>query len=461
LREALDWLRDTLAPAYEERSRSFLKDPWAARDAYIQIILNRSPEGINGFFHEHTVRALNDAEKTAVLKLMELQRQAMLMYTSCGWFFDDLSGIETIQVLQYAGRAIQLGREIFGDGMESPFLAHLEKARSNVPPYGNGRHIYEQFVKPAMVDLKDVGAHYAIGSIFEERSERTAVYCYTIDQKDYQISESGGTKLAAGRATITSEITRESADLSFCALHRGDQTINCGVRAYQGEKTYQAMLHDISRSFDKGDLAKTVRLLDKHFGSSLYSLKSLFRDDQHKILNLLMESAVQEAEQEYQQLYEYHAPMMRLLKELKIPAPKAIYAAAEITINAGLRRACEEEKFDPEHIKALLKEAGETGIALDADTLEFAFRETIEKMAERLADNPSDLSLIKRIEAAAGLVGSLPFQVNLWRTQNIFYEILQKVYEAFRQKGEMGDKKAIEWLKHFRMLGAKLYIRVE
>jgi alpha-amylase/alpha-mannosidase (GH57 family) len=461
LREALDWLRDTLAPAYEERSRSFFKDPWAARDAYIRIILNRSPEGMDGFFHEQTVRALTDVEKTAALKLLELQRHAMLMYTSCGWFFDDLSGIETIQIIQYAGRVLQLAREIFGDGTESPFLAHLERAKSNIPAHGNGRHIYEQFVKPAMVDLKDVGAHYAIGSIFDERSERTAVYCYTIDQKDYKISESGRTKLAMGRATITSEITRESADLCFGVLHGGDRAINCGVRTYQGEKNYQAMRREISRSFDKGDLPKTIRLMNNHFGSSLYSLKSLFRDEQRKILNLIMESTIQDAEKEYRRLYERHAPMMRLLRELKIPAPKAIYSAAEVAINAGLRRAFEEKRFDPEQVEDLLKEAGETGIALDADTLEFVFRETVEHMAERLADDPSDLSLIKRLEAAVGLAGSLPFRVNLWRTQNIFYEILQKVYETFRHKADQGGKKAVEWLRHLRRLGDKLSVRVE
>jgi hypothetical protein len=264
-----------------------------------------------------------------------------------------------------------------------------------------------------------------------------------------------------GRAMITSEITRESADLCFGVLRGGDRTINCGVRTYQGEKTYQAMRREISRSFGKGALPKTIRLMNSHFGSSLYSLKSLFRDEQRKILNLIMESTVQDAEKEYRRLYEHHAPMMRLLKELKIPAPKAIYSAAEVAINAGLRRAFKEKRFDPEQVEDLLKEAGETGIALDADTLEFVFRETIEHMAERLADDPSDLSLIKRLEAAVGLAGSLPFQVNLWRTQNIFYEILQKVYEAFRHKADQGGKKAVEWLKHLRRLGDKLYVRVE
>ncbi|OGP54939.1 MAG: glycoside hydrolase, partial [Deltaproteobacteria bacterium RBG_13_52_11] len=282
LRAALNWLRDTLAPAFEERSRSFVKDPWATRDAYIQIILNRSPEGMDGFFNEHAIRALNDAERTAVFKLMELQRHTLLMYTSCGWFFDDLSGIETIQIMQYAGRAVQLAQEIFGDGTEPQFLALLEQAKSNIPAYGNGRHIYEQLIKPAMADLKDVGAHYAICSLFEECAERTSVYCYTVERKDCQSSEAGRAKLVWGRAIVTSEITREAADLCFGVLHWGDHTMNCGVGDYQGEEAYQAMTHEICDPFDEGDLPKTIRLMDKHFGSSPYSLKSLFRDEQRK-----------------------------------------------------------------------------------------------------------------------------------------------------------------------------------
>jgi alpha-amylase/alpha-mannosidase (GH57 family) len=461
LRVAFDWLRDTLAPPFEEQARFFVKDPWGARNAYIQIILNRSTKEMDRFFHVHATRDLNDGERTTVLKLMELQRHTLLMYTSCGWFFDDLSGIETIQVMQYAGRAVQLAQEIFGNGTEPQFLALLEKAVSNIPAYGNGRSVYKQFVRPAMANLKDVGAHYALCSLFGEYAERTSTYCYTIERKDYQSSEAGRAKLVAGRAMVTSEITRESADLCFGVLHWGDHTMNCGIGDYGGEEAYQAMKHEISGSFGKGDFPQTMRLMDKYFGSSLYSLKSLFHDEQRTILNLIMESAVQDAENEYRQLYEYHAPMMRFLKELKISAPKALYTAAEITINAVLRRAFAEKGFAPEQIESLLGEAREMGIALDADILEFTFRKNIERMLEDILNNPSELPLIKQIGTAVELLDSLPFQVNLWKAQNIFHAILEGIYGEFRQKADEGDKKARAWLKHFRGLGDKLYVRVE
>jgi len=209
LRESLDWLRDAIAPAYEEKARQFLKDPWDARNDYIRVILDRSPENTEGFLNQHASRTLNEDEKITVLKLLELQRHAMLMYTSCGWFFSELSGIETNQVIQYACRAVQLAREVFGEDMESQFVELLERAMSNIPELGNGRRIYEKSVKPDTLDLETVGAHYAMSSLFEEYGQKASIYCYTVDQDDYQSSEAGRARLVVGRATVASEITRE------------------------------------------------------------------------------------------------------------------------------------------------------------------------------------------------------------------------------------------------------------
>jgi alpha-amylase/alpha-mannosidase (GH57 family) len=183
LRGALDWLRDSLAPQYETGARQFLKDPWGARDDYIQIILDRSPENVEDFLKEHATRMLHEEEKVTVLKLLELQRHTMLMYTSCGWFFDELSGIETVQVIRYAGRAIQLAQEVSGDALESRFLELLSDAKSNIKKKSDGGQIYEKFVKSAMVSLKKVAAHYAMSSLFEEYTQRTPIYCYTVDQE--------------------------------------------------------------------------------------------------------------------------------------------------------------------------------------------------------------------------------------------------------------------------------------
>ena len=166
LRAALDWLRDAVNPAFEQMARQFLTDPWAARDDYIDIIVDRSPERISAFMIRHATRPLNSEDEITVLNLMELQRHLMLMYTSCGWFFDELSGIETVQDIKYAGRVLQLADQLFSEPFEPGFLEHLELAKSNIPEHRDGRNIYEKMVRPFMLDMKDVGAHYALSSLF-------------------------------------------------------------------------------------------------------------------------------------------------------------------------------------------------------------------------------------------------------------------------------------------------------
>ena len=166
----------------------------------------------------------------------------MLMYTSCGWFFDELSGIETVQVIHYAGRAISLMQDLGGDALETGFLERLEQAQSNLPEDGDGRQIYEKFVKPGMLDLEKVGAHYAVSSLFQEYPKQTRIYCYSVDQEDYQHSEVGNAKLAVGRVRITSEITREAITLDFGALHFGEQNLCAGVQEFKSLEAYEAMV---------------------------------------------------------------------------------------------------------------------------------------------------------------------------------------------------------------------------
>ena len=462
LREGLDWLRDTLAPLYEENAGTLLTDPWKARDDYIDIILDRSPETHERFLADHARHPLTEGETVEVLKLLELQRHAMLMYTSCGWFFSDLSGIETVQVLQYAGRAVQLARELGGDALEPRFLERLEQAKSNVPRHGDGSHIYERFVRPAMLDLSEVGAHYAVSSLFGEHPEQAAIGCYRAEREDYQTFEAGKVRLVVGRARFTSVVTHESALQSFAVLHFGDHNLNCGVRAFEDEEAYQTLVDEITEPFARADFPEVLRFLDKSFGGSTYSLRSLFRDERRKVLNLILEATLEEAESLHNQLYENHAPLLRFLKDLGIPPPKAVYASAEFVLNSHLRKALDNsDEFDLGRIGTLLDEAQMEDVSLDTASLEYVFRRSIERMAERLSASPTDLSLLQKLEEAAGLMESLPFEVNTWRVQNVFYEMVQTVCPEVKRRAEQGDAQAQEWVGSFLALGEKLSVLVE
>jgi len=452
-------LRDSLALPFEDRGRELLKDPWAARNDYLSVINDRSTENAERFFDRHAARPLNDADKTTVLKLLELQRHAMLMYTSCGWFFDELSGIETVQVIQFAARAVQLAQELFGDSLEGQFVERLALAKSNLPEHGDGRRVYEKFVRPAMVDWERLGAHYAISSLFESYPEQTKIYCFMAEREDYQILEAGMAKMAVGRVKLISEITRESSALGFGVIHMGDHNVNGGVQKYLSNESYLTLIHEAAEPLTRADFAEVIRLMDRRFGESHYSVRSLFRDEQRKTLDLILSATLGEAETLYRQIYEHRAPMMRFLTALHIPLPKAFQSAAEIVLNGYLRRAFEQEEIDTERINGLLETAKVEGISLDNATLEFAFRKNIERMAERFAAEPTEAHL-RLLDTAAGLLRSLPFTVDLWKVQNVYYGMLKNVYPKMRENKERDDESAQALIRGFEALGQKLAVKV-
>jgi alpha-amylase/alpha-mannosidase (GH57 family) len=461
LRTALDWLRDALAPAYETKIQQYLKDPWPARNDYIHILLDRSPKSIEAFFHRHAKHPLSKTDKSRVLKLLEIQHQTMLMYTSCGWFFDDISGIETLQIIQYAGRALQLTSDIFGQDLEPRFLEQLARAKSNIRTHGDGRRIYQKFVKPAVVDLKKVAAHYAISSLFEDYPEQTSIFCFSARQHDYHCVEADKAKLVVGHTAVTSHVTGESEQFYFGVLHLGDHNTTCGVEEYFNEKRYQSLCSSIVDLFNAADFPRILKLLDQHFKGSLFSLKSLFRDQQRKILDLLIEPAIPAIISAYRHLYEPHMPLLRFLKDSGSHPPKVLSTAAELVLNHDLWREFDRELLDYEAVHRLLEEVHLAGIILETDTLEYTLRKNLERVAVRFQNRPEEFELLDSLATGVKLVNSLPFDVNLRKVQNVYYELLHRVYPDCRRQVQNGDQSAGKWVERFIQLGEKLLIHME
>jgi alpha-amylase/alpha-mannosidase (GH57 family) len=462
LRHAFDWLRDTIASPFENKGREIFRDPWAARNEYIDVILNRCAENSDRFFTEQAAHELTQDEKVTALKLMEMQRHAMLMYTSCGWFFDELSGIETTQVIQYAARTLQLYERIFDESIEPAFLDRLSAAKSNIPQHQDGRVIYEKFVRPAMVDRKKVAGHYGLISLFEPFPEEAKVYCYKVHLEDSERLEAGRSKLAIGRARITSEITQESEILTFGAMHISDHVMNCGVRREERQEDYATLKQEIIDPFNRADFSEVIRVLDREFCGSTYSLRSIFHDDQRKILKVILQSTLAEAEAVYRQVYETHAPMMRFLSDLSIPLPRAFSIAAEFALNSSLRTAFEDVgNLDFTRINTLIDEAHVQGVSLDGPTLGYALRRTIKQLSQQFVENPDNIELMKKFEAAARVARSLPFEVNVWRAQNNYYHMLQKIYPKRVEMASRGDSAARVWVAHFVALGKNLSVNVD
>lgn len=460
LRDALDWLRDQVAPAYESKARGFFSDPWRARDEYISVILDRSDENVAQFFQQQAGRELNEEEQFHCLRLLELQRHAMLMFTSCGWFFDELSGIETVQVIQYAGRVLQLAKNLFDLDLEPAFLDRLAKARSNIREHRDGRHIYEKFVKPAIMDRERLGAHFAVSSLFENYPDKAWIHKFLFEQQHRQVFEVGKTRLVIGKAKVTFAITRGSDVFSYAAMHFGDHNVNGGVRYYRGDEAYQSLLGEISEAFQRADFPQVIRLMDHHFGESHYSLKSLFRDEQRKILQQILASTGQDLESRYRQITDQYTPLMRFLKDIGAPLPGALKTAAIFILNAELRRQFEGGQPDPARIQTLLQEARTDSVDLQREELGYAIKAHFDSQLEQLTKTPDDIALLTRTAEIAETVRTVDIEVNLWKTQNLYFKLLKNVASAYHEKAGQDDAPAKEWQQQFVKLGDQLGFKV-
>ena len=463
LRAALDFLRDATAPLAEALAKGLLADLWSARDAYIDVVLDRSTAAKDRFFARHAARVLTAEERIIVLELLELERHTQLMYTSCGWFFDEISGIETIQIIAYAGRVLQLAAKLFdgpGLALEQQFLDILAKAKSNVPEIGDGAELYRRYVTAIRIGLEQVGAHYAISSVFRSYPEEGELFCFELHRDSHESFTSGRGKVALGRAHIRSRITEETEEICFAVLHLGDQNLSAAVRHFSSDNpddvaAFAAFSTDVGNAIRHANLPEVIRLIDRSFGTLAYSLTSLFADEQHRILRTILDRTLAEMEDSLRKIYEDHASLLRFLTESGMAAPPALAIAANFAINSSLRRAISAENFDASEIGTLFARATADQIVVDTQVLSFAAGERMKRAMvalEAAAEKEHAMkgALQTALTIAVGL-RTLPFDVNLWQAQNIWNDLFRRSDKHYWSP---------EWKLAFKKLGEALYISV-
>jgi alpha-amylase/alpha-mannosidase (GH57 family) len=460
LRKGLDELRDALIPLTERVGNKLFKDVWAARDAYISVVLDRTEETIEEFLREHRGRRLTADERVRALELMEMQRHTQLMYTSCAWFFDDISGIETVQIIAYAARVLQLAECVFGDaaaGLETAFLERLAEARSNDPISGDGTRLYHKKVAALQLGLEQVAAHYAISSIFSSFAEETDLYCYKVRRDSYDIHTSGRGRLALGRITISSNITGEVKSYSFAVLHFGDQNITAAVKAYSSADAagFEAFKEEAAAQVLRADFPDVIRLLDRYYGHIDYSLTSLFTDDQRRIVRLILNSTLWDIEKSLTSIYEDHASLLHYLSQAGLPKPPALALAAGFAVNAGLRRALEADPIDLALMRSYLKLAKADGVQLETATLSYLADQRMKLATVELQMSTGSLEMLDRALTLSRTITELPFELNLWQAQNIWYEIMRSSNYALTS---LAPEDRPLWDRDFAELGRLLNI---
>ncbi|WP_242917511.1 DUF3536 domain-containing protein [Pontibacter liquoris] len=461
LRNAFDWLRDQLVPLYEQEMQKLTpEDPWAARNDYIQIVMDRSEKNVEKFIKSHTSRELTPEEKVRFLELLEMQYHTMLMYTSCGWFFDEVTGIETMQDIFYAARALQLAQLISQANLEAHFIELLSLAKSNIKSQVDAGHAYITIVKPTMVDLLRVSAHYAISSLFAAYPDNIDFYSFHAATKHYQMRTVGRQKLAVGQATITSKITWQEIFVTFGVLHLGDHQLFGGVREFVSEEAFGLMQADLSAAFEKGNTSETIMLLDKHFESHSYSFWHLFKDDQEKILTKVLTRTMQNIENDFQQIYDNNYPLMVAMKSLNMHLPRALQQTVEYIVDTKLKRVLEAALPDITELKDLRAEAVLMKLKLNTETLNFAATQQIDQLMKRLGEHPDNSRLMQVLVELITQLESSEMEPDYWLAQNVAFRIKQNEYDAFRERMDQGDAAATEWCNAFDALYNILNLKV-
>jgi len=339
LRESLDWLRDRLVEIYEQQAPKLLRDPWAARDAYIDVILNRSATTIERFLTDYQACELDVDRRTDALHLLEMQRHSLLMFTSCGWFFEEISRPEGTQILRYAARAIELAGVVSGIDLEPEFVAQLAAAPTNAAKYADGADLYRQAVDIAKVSWGQVAAHYAIASLFAAHPEHHRVYCYEVNRLDYQIERFGTLALAIGQVRLTSEVTRESQHLVFAALHLGGLDFHCCVQPFRDRLAYSHLKDSLFESLGAASTAQVILQMNDLFDGDTFALNDLFEEEEYRIVQQLSQSTLTELDRLYTQVYRDNYSLIAAYRRADRAVPQELQVAAEVALRYRLNRA--------------------------------------------------------------------------------------------------------------------------
>ncbi len=459
LRNGLDDLRDKLSLVFQQESDPLLKDCWAARDAYIDVILNRDSNNVDAFFAKHAADGLKPKDRVKALKLLEIQRNAMLMFTSCGWFFDEISGIETTQIMHYANCAMQQAKELTGNDFEPDFIAELGKAPSNIPDFEHGAVIYERFSQPLKVDLLRVAVHFAVSSLFQHYEKRTKLFCYEVEFDNVEAHEMGRQTLASGTAQLKSVVTEETFEITYAVLHLGDHNLIAGVRHYMNEGAYNELREQLLGDFRRSDVPQVIRTLDQNFTGNIYSVWNLFKDEQERVLDLVLAPTFEQMERAFDGIYNQHHALMNVIQEAHVPTPKVFAATVEFLTNSKIKRQLAMAKPDLEELGAQVEEALRWKPHLNETELSLAIKTRAHALMEGVANNPEKADFIEYVSVFLDLVTRLPIHIDLWEAQNIYFVMQRAFAPVMKERAEQGDVKAEAWLKIFSTLGTKLYFK--
>jgi alpha-amylase/alpha-mannosidase (GH57 family) len=470
LREALDLLRDELGQVFEKEGEKIFKDVWEARNGYIEVILNRSSKRIKSFFEQYGFEDLDEKVRIKGLKLLEMQRHALQMYTSCGWFFADLAGLETILILQHAARAIQLAEELTGQGIEEKFVQHLSEAKSNLPEMGKGDQVYQHLVKPKCVTPDKVVNHFAISSLFNGGDGGEKIFSYRVEKIHYEKIGEEKDLLVIGQVRISSEIIPESKEFLFGLIPFEKEVFRTWVSEKNGDLRFDVLKEKAREGFGKGgeEMAKVLTML---LGNQFFTIQDTFKEERQTIFQKLIQKEFDEHCQIYAELFDKTKQVVEALSREGLEIPYEIRVAAEVTLSNRLFQEINELKGDFKatkergEIDRIIKGAKEHGYDLRKEESLSVLNEILmEKMNALQKSKGSDLSWqeeqIETVMTLLDLAKKWDFKISLEEAQNLMGQILDECFGNL-EKCWWGDGTTRPFPSNLITLAEKMGFNVE
>ena len=467
LREALDFLRDKLALIFEsEGKKYFNNDVWEIRNRYIDVVLNRNNSVIKNFQKANFKSDLSELEKVRGMELLEMQRQAMLMYTSCGWFFNEISGIETVQIMKYAARAMQLAANFSNEDIETPFLNILDEAKSNLKEHGTGKTIYEKWVKPSVVSLKEVAALWAISSLYQEFEDEEDVYCYSIKRNNYQMIEKGNTNLVVGNIEVTSKITLQRSNLVFALMQYADGDFHCAIKEFSSNEDYNELKNTLIKTFVLYTQTEIIRALDEKFGKEYFTLKDIFIEERKKILQILLKDQLKKFANRYEEMYDQGKSSIYHMQSLGLEIPKEFKISAGYTLSHRYNELLQDssgfvEENIVQQIMAINYEAKKIGIDVDKTPSNRIFAKKLITNLNRLTKSfePRQADTVSELFT---LIEKLELNIDMSEAQNIYYnKIYHRIGDIIESNSKELSDKDIDFANMLLSIGEKLNINVD
>lgn len=467
LRDALDFLRDKLALIFESEGKKYFKqNAWDVRNKYIDVVLNRSYSVIKSFQKNYFRTDLTESEKVRGMELLEMQRQTMLMYTSCGWFFNEISGIETVQIMKYAARAMQLASNFSNEDIETPFLNILDEAKSNLKEHGTGKTIYEKWVKPSVVSLKEVAALWAVSSLYQEFEDEEEVYCYQVQRNNYQKVEKGNTNLVVGNIEITSKITLQKSNLVFALMQYADGDFHCAIKEFSSNEDYNELKNTLIKTFVLYPQTEIIRALDEKFGKEYFTLKDIFIEERKKILQILLKDQLKKFANRYEEMYDQGKSSIYHMQSLGLEIPKEFKISAGYTLSHRYNELLQDslgfiDDNVVQQIMAINYEANKMGIEVDKTPSNKNFAKKVIKNLNRLTKS-FEIRQADSVSELFSIIEKLELNIDMAEAQNIYYnKIYHRIGDIIENYSHEPNEKDIDFINLLLNIGEKLNINVD